>query len=251
MAYKMRDWKKDAPIVECHEPLMRVPDKIVYPYYHRQMNIGRPEMYLRQSVLEKLLLAAEELKNKGYQLMAYDGWRPVEVQEQLYFQYMKIFAIPKFGLQGYFAHCQSAQSIKEILHSSVISIDTREALWLAMKSYVSWPCKGPNAPSPHTTGGSVDVWLHDITSGDPLNMGVSFDWMEENSGAFYHLKRQHKKFVDDETVCQRRTDLILAMVHAGFSCYGPEFWHFNFGNQMDAIVTRETARYGYIEPPVT
>jgi len=38
------------------------------------------------------------------------------------------------------------------------------------------------------------------------------------------------------------------MTKAGFSCYGPEIWHFNHGNQMDSLVKGGMAAYSYIEP---
>jgi D-alanyl-D-alanine dipeptidase len=117
----------------------------------------------------------------------------------------------------------------------------------ANRTFVSWPSKDPTCPSPHATGGAVDVWL--VEEGSTANLGVPFDWMEEDAGTFYHLKRRRSRFSgNDSKVCRNRSKLILAMANAGFSCYGPEIWHFNYGNQMDALVKGGAACYSYIEP---
>ena len=73
--------------------------------------------------------------------------------------------------------------------------------------------------------------------------------MEVDAGAFYHLKRKRKPFLgNDRAISARREVLLYAMIKAGFTCYGPEIWHFNYGNQMDALVRGGPARYSYIEP---
>jgi D-alanyl-D-alanine dipeptidase len=69
--------------------------------------------------------------------------------------------------------------------------------------------------------------------------------MEENAGAFYHLTH-HDAF--SWYVHANRNTLLYAMHTAGFSSYPYEIWHFNFGNQMDAITKNEVARYSYCEP---
>ena len=99
---------------------------------------------------------------------------------------------------------------------------------------MSWSSISPKSPSPRATGGAVDVWLY--KNEEPVNLGVSFDWMNEESGTFYHLKMKRRKFLNDKAVCLHRNILIYAMVKAGFSCYGPELWHFNYGNQMHSLV---------------
>ena len=115
------------------------------------------------------------------------------------------------------------------------------------RAYISWPSADPLCPSPHVTGGSVDVWLH--KEGKPASLGVPFDWMEKSAGAFYHLHPFRRKVVALEAIeIKRRSILLSSMIKAGFTCYGPEFWHFNHGNQMDSVVTRRTAKYSIIWP---
>jgi D-alanyl-D-alanine dipeptidase len=144
---------------------------------------------------------------------------------------MKLFTAPRFKFD-IFASCTSVNDVRACFHS--LDLEKQEELKQANRTYVSWPSTDPASPSPHFTGGSVDVWLYeDKTMAD---LGVPFDWMEENAGAFYHLRVDRQVFSDDEGVCRRRTILLNAMLRAGFTAYPPEIWHFNYGNQMDAMV---------------
>ncbi len=158
---------------------------------------------------------------------------------------MRAFTAARFNKKKQFEKLKNFDEIKSYFES--LSPEAQSVMRDANRTYVSWPSKDPISPSPHSTGGSVDVWL--VQNGKEVNLGVPFDWMEEEAGAFYHLKLSRKRLAgNDQKVCKNRTTMILAMSGAGFSCYGPEFWHFNYGNQMDALVKGGIAKYSYIEP---
>ena len=243
--YRMGDWRK-IPIRDNGERLVQVPNEIAFPFYSRVMKLVEDErMYLREEVLKMVLNAREWLKQFGFDLKVYDGWRSVELQENLFWFYMRAFTASKFNQKEQFERLTDFASIKAYFES--LPPETQTVIREANRTFVSWPSKDPKAPSPHTTGGSVDVWLFE--NGTAANLGVPFDWMEENAGAFYHLKLRRSRFTgNDRKICRNRSKLILAMANAGFSCYGPEFWHFNYGNQMDALVRGGAAHYSYIEP---
>lgn len=241
-AYQSRDWR-EVRIVENNEPLVEVPREICVPYYAREMKLVLDErIYLREQVLVKVLEARDRLYSEtGLCLQVYDGWRPIELQKNLFWYYMREFTACKFDLVDKFGHLEDFNAVEDCFNN--LPVDMQKTLFEANRTYVSWPSKDPKSPSPHATGGSVDVWLADVS------LGVPFDWMEVNAGAFYHLKLLRDRFVgNDRKICMHRTKLILSMARVGFSCYGPEFWHFNYGNQMDAMVKGENARYSYIEP---
>jgi D-alanyl-D-alanine dipeptidase len=205
---------------------------------------GDHRVFLRVAVYQKYLKARKLVADAGYELVVYDGWRSVELQENLFWYYLREFTSDRYGLASEFAHCTSSSMIREVFLQ--LPATMQETLRAANRTYVSWPSKDIHSPSPHATGGAIDVWLH--KDGKPVNLGVPFDWMEEDAGAFYHLKRKRRYFPGDATICARRSLILLSMWNAGFSCYGPEIWHFNCGNQMDALVTGGDARYSYIEP---
>ena len=245
-AYKTGDWRK-LQIKECGEPLLALPPDITYPYYSKEMKLTNDHsVYLREHVLERLLVARERLVSIGYDIKVYDGWRSIEVQENLFWYYMKEFTAAKFGMKDDFADLKELSKVKEYFLS--LPPPTQSVMKDTNRTFVSWPSKDPGSPSPHSTGGSVDVWLYE-SDGSASNLGVPFDWMEDDAGTFYHLKRNRQPFKgNDKKISGNRTKMILTMADSGFSCYGPEFWHFNLGNQMDALVKGGKAKYSYIEP---
>lgn len=244
-AYRSGDWRK-IPIRENRNPLVEVPSEISFAYYAREMQlVDHERLYVRAQVLERLLAARSALQSKGFDLKLYDGWRSVELQENLFWYYMRAFTAARFNQKEQFDALTGFDAIRT--YFGTLPQDLQTIMREANRTYVSSPSRDPVSPSPHATGGAVDVWL--FQDGLPVNLGVPFDWMEEDAGAFYHLKWRRKRFPgNDRRVCENRTQLILAMVQAGFSCYGPEFWHFNFGNQMDALVKGGSASYSYVEP---
>lgn len=243
-AYAKGSWR-ELPIQECNEPLAQVTPALCHSFYSWEMNLTTDRrIFLRKSVAEMFLEANRIISASGIRLVIYDGWRSVALQENLFWYYLKIFTAAKFNVQDHFSQTATNHEVKEAF--LLLPLDLQEKLKEANRMYVSWPSSDPLRPSPHSTGGSIDVWP--FRFGRPVDLGVPFDWMEDNAGAFYHLKTERLKFENDLAICRNRELLLEAMVGAGFSCYPPEIWHFNFGNQMDSLVTGEIARYSYIEP---
>ena len=90
------------------------------------------------------------------------------------------------------------------------------------------PSSDPKKPSPHSTGGSVDVTILD-ESGIPLDMGTKFDDSSIASSTAYFEK------VDD-IITENRRLLYHVMTEQGFTNYSEEWWHFDYGNQNWAWV---------------
>ena len=240
-----KEWKS-IPIIDNGERLILIPENFCYPFYANNMGITQDKrIFLRETLFSMFMKAYEYLKCLGLELKIYDGWRPVYLQEHLYWLYMKKFTIMKFKELAYlFAKCSSIEEFKDKFAS--LSRDKQEALHNINKAYVSWPSNSYIFPSPHATGGAIDVWL--FKDGSSIDLGIEFDSMEQSAGAFYHLITDRKTFQNDESIVYYRNMLLYAMCHAGFSCYPPEIWHFNYGNQMHALVAGGKACYSYIEP---
>lgn len=244
LAYQ-KSWR-GIPIKENGEPLVAVPEELSNAFYTLDMRIASdPIILLRRSVFERFLRARYILSGFGYDLIVYDGWRSMELQENLFWFYMKEFLIPKYPqVAKLFASVQNPSQIKDVF--ATLSETFQTTLKEQNRTYVSWPSSNCASPSPHATGGAIDVWLY--RDEKPVSLGVPFDWMEVSAGAFYHLKLRREKFNGDRVVARNRNLLIYAMTKVGFSCYGPEIWDYNYGNQMHALVTGGTACYSYIEP---
>lgn len=245
LAYQRRDWR-GLPIKENNELLVQIPESICFPYYAEEMKITKDRrIFLREEVAERYLNAKAKVKAHGYDLVVYDGWRSLEVQESLFWLYLKEFTVRKFNQERHFAAAITPTEIKACFE--LLPMNLQITLRESNRTYASWPSADPLCPSPHVTGGSVDVWLHQ--EGKPVSLGVPFDWMEKDAGAFYHLHPFRKKVLPlDAIVSKRRSILLSSMINAGFTCYGPEFWHFNHGNQMDSVVTRKMAKYSIVQP---
>lgn len=246
--YQNKDWRT-LPIKECGEPLVLASQELCHPYYSKEMGITSEErIFLRQTTLNMFYVAKEICNSLGYDLKIYDGWRSMQLQENLFWFYMKEFTAKKFNSQNVFLNIHSPTEIKAVFNKN-IAAKNQVLMIQANKAYVSLPSSDPKSPSPHSTGGAVDVWLY--KDGQSVDLGVPFDWMEKNAGAFYHIGFRKKKFPKNhKLISKNRNILLYAMSQSGFSCYPPEIWHFNFGNQMDSLISTKTAQYSYTEPSI-
>ena len=237
----------DVRIRECGERLVKVAPKHSHSWYCREMKlISSPDVFLRETVYGMFLTARETLVEQGFDLKVYDGWRSIELQEALFWHYMQLFTVKALGYAKHFAGRKSGKEIKAAFEELPEFAQAR--LKQENRKYVSWPSKDRKRPSPHATGGAIDVWLY--RNGRPVTLGVPFDYMREPAAAFWHLKHPNASWPEGSPVEVRRNRelLLRAMVGVGFSCYPHEIWHFNHGNQMSALVNNEVACYGYIEP---
>ena len=215
----MAGWK-EVTITECFQPLIDLgnldPRIQVVPQYFRQ---GIPNalsrMYLRQEAAEKLIEAARYLPG-GYSLVIFDSYRPLEVQASLFNTFMSQL------------RDQYPQKSEEEL------IDLTQ-------TYVSLPSSDLTRPSPHATGGAIDLSIKE-SLGLPLDMGTDFDSFEIMAQTAYF-----KRVQGGEEVHQNRRLLYIVMTQAGFTNYPEEWWHYDFGNQFWGKITGEKAKYGFAD----
>lgn len=214
-------------LIENHEPLVQVslyPEKILARswYFGEGLKGSIPDIWLRESVYEKLLVAAESLPD-GLRFVIWDGWRSYELQSELF--NILLARLKAKGLSDEEAYRQASV-------------------------FVAIPAKDDDNVSGHLTGGSVDLTLAD-KYGHYLPMGGNFDDTEEHSYTNYYdnpeIFEKSPKFLIAGT---NRKTLLRVMEQAGFSNYPSEWWHFDYGNKNWALRTgADCAFYGYIEPP--
>ena len=99
------------------------------------------------------------------------------------------------------------------------------------RRFVAYPELFPNRPTPHSTGGAIDVTLFDIATGDVLDMGSGFDEPVEASVCDYYERHPHAVYTE------RRRLLFHAMTTSGFANYPGEWWHFEYGTLRWAAAT--------------
>ena len=206
-----------------------IPEKIVVrPYYFIQNIEGAlPECYLRNEVFEKLIKAHEKLP-EGYKFVIFDGWRPIKVQKRLY------------------------KMIKEKLTKNYPS-KNKEKIKKMATNYVALPSSKKESPSPHTTGGAVDLSIVN-KKGKLLNMGTEFDTANKKSNInFYEKKYENntKLLKEENTILKNRRLLYNVMISVGFTNFPKEWWHYDYGNQNWAYFKEgsgDKAIYGKTEP---
>lgn len=211
---------KAVPIADNREPLVPVsycPDRILArpQYFYQKLPHALPEIYLREGVYERLLRAAGHLP-EGYRLVVYDGWRSLDLQEDLFIQYKN-----ELGIQN-------------------PQLDDEELQELT-KQFVAWPDSNPSSPSPHNTGGAVDLSVAD-ECGRVLYMGAEFDETTNRSETMYFEKRLLDGVPlvgQEELALHNRRLLFNAMSLAGFTNYPGEWWHFDYGNQNWALISSQ------------
>lgn len=189
------DWHAVAgiPIVDAGTPLEALGlsrEFSVWPAYHK-LGIPHaiPECHARGEVFERLLRVAAALPG-GVRLVVLDAWRPFAVQQYLYDSLSSALA----------AHYPRAGEAE---------------LERLTRQFVSPPSSSREAPTPHLTGGAVDVTLCDA-QGRWLDMGSAFDEAVPASYTAY-FERLAEPDARQRRVRDHRRLLYHAMLDAGFS----------------------------------
>ena len=175
-------------------------------------------LYVRHSVADRLR-TAQSLLPAGMKLIVFDGYRSVEVQRALFDQFLD-------ELRRLKPDWSEEQLIEETEY------------------YVALPSTDASCPSPHSTGGAVDVAI--ISDNHMIEFGTPFDHGSERSSLRYFEDEVHVQDEADEQASEHRRLLYHIMHEAGFEGYEHEWWHYNaVETQMGACVAhRDKATYG-------
>ncbi|MGQ4877838.1 M15 family metallopeptidase [Billgrantia sp. LNSP4103-1] len=187
-------------------PMSLAPSPIrVFPAYARLGIPGAvPECFVREGVYRALLAAARALP-EGIGLVVLDGWRPWRVQQYLF------------------------DTLHEAIHLHHPELGEEELL-IRTREFVSVPSRDPAAPSPHLTGGAVDVTLCDA-DGLPLDMGTLFDEALPASHSD-HFERLQVPSHEQQRARDNRRLLHRVMSEQGFTNLPSEWWHYDLGDQL-------------------
>lgn len=218
----------EIPIEDNGDPLVPaslLPERILVrsQYFLQGLPGAMPECFLRGTVFEKLV-EASDLLPKGYRFVIFDGWRAPSLQSHLF-----------HILEG------------EIRDSGI----DEDELGDKVSQYVARPSVSPLKPSPHLTGGAVDLSIAD-SRGFLLDMGSSFDETSEVSKTVFYedLLGERQLTPSEERILKNRRFLFHIMDSAGFTNYPDEWWHYDFGNQnwVWARSSEGPAIYGIARP---
>lgn len=212
----MEGWKS-FPIEECHQPLVSLNNlegshsiKVLPMYSKLGIQQASTQLYLRQEATDRLIQASKNLP-AGYSFVIFDSYRPIVVQQEIFSRF-------KDELR------KSHQEINENELNSMTEV------------YVSLPSRDPLKPSPHSTGGAIDLSIANEKQ-ELLEMGADWDSFDiKSQTAYFRLL--------NGTYHQNRRLLYQLMTGVGYTNYPEEWWHYDFGNQFWARIVTRTAIYG-------
>jgi len=225
---ELPDWQQlhQIAIVESSEvlvPISLASKRIQVEPAYLKMSIPQAmsQCFLRFGVYQRLQQAATQLPD-GITLVALDGWRPVAVQHNLF-----------NNLLNQMVHTHPEQDAKQ-QHATA-------------RNFVAPPSTSVTAPSPHLTGGAIDVTLAD-KNGNLLDMATEFDEVSPLSYTASLELITTPSAAQQVSIINRRM-LYSVMINSGFTNLPSEWWHFDFGDQLWAWYSGSSeAIYGATEP---
>jgi D-alanyl-D-alanine dipeptidase len=147
----------------------------------------------------------------------YDAWRPLTLQQEIFERYRS--ELRRLAPQW-----------------------SEETLLEQVQRYVALPSADRDRPSPHATGGAVDVGLLD-EAGQYVAMGTAFDAFQVESATRYLEERLEQGVAlgsSETTWLWNRRVLFHALQSVGFANYPDEWWHFQYGcAQFPPVATVE------------
>ncbi|HEY1085176.1 MAG TPA: M15 family metallopeptidase [Candidatus Saccharimonadales bacterium] len=254
--------------------------KLTNSMYEQPLDGSTVAQYVREGVGEKLV-KAQSLLPRGYRLVMFDAWRSLETQYATY-EMCYDSLVEMLKKQGVIADGEELTEEAK----AIISRETQKFISLPSplpEAFNQDPREAERArqiPSPHNTGGSVDIgiakvddeYLDELTEleeiaafgDDPyavervvadfsiariyrehsriLDFGTEFDFASQKSALVYC---EDSDELGGEAKDNRRM-LYNVMTQAGFEPYEEEWWHFNCDNQMARMT--ESYRTGMGKP---
>ncbi len=194
------------------------------PPYFEKVPGSIPELFLRQDVADRLVAINGVLQPHGLELYLFDGWRPQAIQRHFHDVWF-----PNW-LRTHRPDIPESELMEEV-----------ERYWSA-------PTLTQASPSPHSTGGAVDLTLQYLTTKQPLYMGGIFDDLTDNAHTDWFERFDPISMSDTEARKNRRL-LFNVMSQAGFANNPTEWWHYSIGDQMWAkLLDKDAAYYPATEP---
>lgn len=189
------------------------------PYHHRAPG-SMPRILVRKTVAEMLASINERLRSVGTEIYVFDAYRPVEVQDYFFREWM-----PSVLRKRYPDWSQEK-----------IDAETRNYWGRGSREDGT---VDPFSPPFHSTGGAVDLLLRDMRSQEFIHTGSFFDDFSHASATDFYERLARMKNLnawETEALLNRRL-LYWSLVEGGFANNPKELWHFSHGDQLWAAIT--------------
>ncbi len=227
----MKIWNK-IPIKDNGDKLIAIPSCLKFLDPHPYFHLGAPYKdktsiwKLREEVINRLVKVNNYLLSKSsFNLLIYDSWRPLEVQE---FMFKRAFLL----------ECE-----KSDIAISFENFKSYPSILKKVEKFWAYPSYDTTCPPPHSTGGALDVCLSD-KDGNLVEMGSMVDQMDETSNPYFYASIKNEEAIIWNS---RRNLLREIMTKYGFAQHPNEWWHFSYGDQLWAWKNKKAnALYGKI-----
>ncbi len=228
-AREFRERRRVVPIVDNGEPLVAIPLSLMRVEPHPYVALGAPYGHippfsLRRSAVLRLEEAQRLLRERSPEkrLFVYDAYRPVAVQ--------------RFMIE----HTANAIAASRGFDRADLSPEDEESVFADVYQLWAPPTGDPAHPTPHSTGGAVDLSLADA-AGVPIDMGSDVDGPPPQCLPDYYRARVLQGDPEALRYDRNRSLLQEVMEAAGFHQLPTEWWHFSFGDQSWALIEQSAS----------
>lgn len=210
--------------------IVEQPGIICYNAYHQQGMVGANNKMFIRSGLYQLLLQMVDFLKPNFGLYLFDTYRSRQTQASL-------FDSLYHNIKAKRPHFDEA----------TLQQETRKFV------------AHPDEPSrflipPHNSGGAIDLAFFDLTTGQPLDYGSAFDETEEISFTdFFEREPDPLLGISSQrwqSIRHNRRVLFHTMAHFGFTNFETEWWHYDLGDCLWAMLLNTDFLFDSMEPQV-
>jgi D-alanyl-D-alanine dipeptidase len=214
------------PVTECGEPVVSLREAtkragVRVLFSELPHVLGLPRLFfLRRSLVDGFLAAAQEMNGRGWILKVEDGYRTREMQKHNALRpevFPFVLAKTRWELRGE--------------SPSLDLLRRRMAALIAMNPRVGTHC----------IGSAIDISV--LRDGGKIEVDRGAGYLEISE-----LTPMDSPFVSAQAR-DNRAEITALMARHGFSTYPFEFWHYNAGDAYEALLSGRAgrARYGPVD----
>ena len=209
---------------------MAIADHFIKIAPHPYISLGAPygdrsPFFVRLGILERLQRSQAYLQTirPNWHIAIFDAYRPISVQQ--------------FMVDYSFAQLAKSKGL-EVLN---LTEDQKNSLMAEVMKFWAIPSHDPKTPPPHSTGAAIDVTLFNADLLE-INMGSPIDEISDRSLPSYFANSSNTQEIEFHS---DRQLLNQVMTHSGFQRHPNEWWHFSYGDQLWAWISKKKiAIYG-------